>query len=78
MDYFCNPELVARTFKSSNSMRLKSNGEKMVVTHKEKMSGYHKRIWFIKGAITNIIALINIIQKYRFNYYNDEKMFIVH
>ena len=33
-------------------MRLKSNGGTMVVTHKEKMSGYHKNIWFSKRAET--------------------------
>ena len=50
----------------------------MVVTHKAKMAGYHKNIWFSKRSITNIIALSNIIQQYRVNYYSEDNMFIVH
>ena len=53
MDLFCNQALVTEIYKSSSSMRLKSNGGTMVVTHKEKMAGYHKNIWFSKRAITN-------------------------
>ena len=43
MDLFCNPELVADTFKSIRSVRLKRNGGTMVVNHKSKMVGYHKK-----------------------------------
>ena len=50
----------------------------MVVTHKEKMTGYHKNIWFSKRSITNIIALSNVIQKYWVTYYSEDKMFIVY
>ena len=50
----------------------------MVVTHKAKMAGYNKNIWFRKRAITNIIYLGKIIQKYRVTYDSEEKMFIVH
>ena len=68
MDFLCNPELVIETLNSSIIMRPKSNGGTMEVTHKENMAGYHKNIWFSKRAITNIIALINIIQKYQVTY----------
>ena len=78
MDLFCNPELVADTFKSIRSVRLKRNGGTMVVNHKSKMVGYHKKIWFSKREITDIIALSNIIQKYRVTYDSEDKMFIVH
>ena len=78
MDVFSNPELVTETFKSSSSMQLKSNDGTMLVTHKAKMASYHKKNWFIKRAITNIIALSNIIQKYRVTYDSYDKMFIVH
>ena len=64
VDLFCNQALVKETYKSSISMRLKSNGGTMVVTHKAKMAGYHKNIWFSKRAIINIIALSNVIQQY--------------
>ena len=50
----------------------------MIVIHKAKMSGYHKNIWFSKRAITNIIALSNVIQQYWVTYYSEDKMFIVH
>ena len=50
----------------------------MVVNHKEKMSGYHKNIWFSKRAINNNIALSNIIQQYRVTYDSEDKQFIVH
>ena len=77
IDCFCNPKLVTETLKSSSSMRLKNNSVTMVVTHKVNMEGYHKRIWFIKRAITNIIALRNIIEKYRFTYVSEDNIFIV-
>ena len=50
----------------------------MLVTHKAKMAGYHKNIYFSKRAITNIIALRNIIHQYQVYYDSDDKMFIVH
>ena len=42
------------------------------------MVGYHKNIYFSKRAITNIIALSNIIQQYRVTYDIEENMFIFH
>ena len=42
------------------------------------MAGYHKNIWFSKRAITNIIALRNIIQQYRVTDNSENKIFIVH
>ena len=59
-------------------MRLRSNGGIRVVTQKAKTAGYHKKIWFSKISITNIIAFSNIIQKYWVAYDIDDKMFIVH
>jgi len=44
----------------------------MVVTHKTKMPGYRKTVWFSKRAITNIIALRNLIQQYRVTYDSDD------
>ena len=75
---FCNPALVTETSKSSISMRLKRNGGTMVVTHKAKMAVYHKNIWFSKRAITNIIALNNIMHQYWVTYDSEDKMFIFH
>jgi hypothetical protein len=78
MDLFCNAALVSKTCKSTTSMRLKSNGGTMAVTRKATMPGYNKDIWFSTRAITNIIALSNLIQQYRVTYDSDDKMCIVH
>jgi hypothetical protein len=59
-------------------MRLKSNGGTMVVTRKATKPGYNKDVWFSTRAITNIIALSNLIQQYRVTYDSDDKMFVVH
>jgi hypothetical protein len=78
MDLFCNAALVSKTCKSTTRMRLKSNGGTMVVTRKATMPGYNKDVWFSTRAITNIIALINLIQQYRITYDSDNKIFVVH
>jgi hypothetical protein len=78
MDLFCNAALVGKTRKSTTIMRLKSNGGTMVVTRKAIIPGYNKDIWFSTRAITNIIALSNLIQQYRLTYESDDKMCIVH
>jgi hypothetical protein len=59
-------------------MQLKSNGGSMTVNHKAKMAGYHRDVWYDKKAITNILALSNIIKHYRVTYDNDDRMFVVH
>ena len=46
-------------------MQLKSNGGTMLVTHKAKMAGYHAHVWYDKRAITNILALSNVIKQYQ-------------
>jgi hypothetical protein len=78
MDLFCNAALLNKTCKSTTSMRLKSNGGTMVVTRKATMPGYNKDVCFSTRAITNIIALSNLIQQYRVTYDSDDKMFVVH
>jgi hypothetical protein len=59
-------------------MRLKSNGGTMAVSRKATMSGYNKSVWFSTRAITNIIALHNLIEQYRVTYDIDDLMFVVH
>jgi hypothetical protein len=78
MDLFCNAALVSKTYKSTTSKRLKSNGGTMVVTLKATMPGYNKDVWFSTRAITNIITLSNLIQQYCVTYDSDDKMFLVH
>jgi hypothetical protein len=78
MDLFCNTALVSKISKSRSSMRLKINGGTMVVTQKTTMEGYNKTVWFSTRAIKNIIALCNLIDKYRLTYDSDDLMFVVH
>jgi hypothetical protein len=59
-------------------MQLKSNGGTMVVTRKAMMEGYNKPVWFSTQAITNIIALRNLINQYRVTYDSDDLMCVVH
>jgi hypothetical protein len=78
MDLICNPNLVKKIVRSSTEMQLKSNGGFMTVEHKATMAGYHRDVWYDKKAITNILALSNVIKKYRVTYDSDDRMKIVH
>jgi hypothetical protein len=42
------------------------------------MDGYNKTVWFGTRAITNIIALRNLIDQYCVTYDSDDLMFVVH
>jgi hypothetical protein len=50
----------------------------MVVSHKASILGYHNNVWFSKRAITNIIALKNLIKQYCVTYDSNDEMFVVH
>jgi hypothetical protein len=78
MDLFCNAALVSKISKSRSSMRLKRNGDTMVVTRKATIEGYNKTVWFSTRSITNIIALRNFIYQYCVTYDSDDLMFVVH
>jgi hypothetical protein len=78
MDLFCNKQLVNNITKANNKMRLQSNGRRMTVTQKATMSGYKKKVWYSKDAITNIIALSNLIQQYHVTYDSCDQIFVVH
>jgi hypothetical protein len=78
MDLICDPAMVESTFKSSHSMRLKSNGGTMEVKKQAKMPGYHVHVWYNKKAITNILSLSNVIKQYHVTYDSNDQMFVVH
>jgi hypothetical protein len=78
MDLICDPALVESTFKSSNSMKLKSNGRTMEVKKQAIMPGYHEHVWYNKKAITNILSLSNVIKQYPVTYDSNDQMFVVH
>jgi hypothetical protein len=77
MDLFCNTALVSKISKSRSNMRLKSNGGTTVVTRKTTMEGYNNTVWFSTQAITNIIALWNLIDQYRVTYDSENLMFVL-
>jgi hypothetical protein len=66
MDLICDQPLVESTFKSSHSMRLKSNGGTMEVKTQAIIPGYHAHVWYNKKTITNILSLSNVIKLTRF------------
>ena len=78
MDLFCNAELVQEVKRSKDVMTLQSNGGTMTINHKASITGYDNEVWFSKDAITNIIALSNLIKQYRVTYDSNDKMFVVH
>jgi hypothetical protein len=50
----------------------------MAVSRKATLPGYNKSVWFSTRAITNIIALRNLIEQYHVTYDSDNLMFVVH
>jgi hypothetical protein len=78
MDMFCNTALVSKISKSRSSMRLKINGDTMVVTQKATIEGCDKTVLFSTRAITNIIALRNLIDQYCVTYDSDDMIFFEH
>ena len=59
-------------------MRPRSNSSTMIPSHKSKVPGYHRHVWFSENTITNIVSLNNIGYQYLVTYSSDEKTFIVH
>jgi hypothetical protein len=78
MDLFCNKSLVNNITTANTTMRLQSNGNRMAVTQKPTIPGYKKTIWYSKDAISNIIALSNLIQQYHVTYDIHDQIFVVH
>jgi hypothetical protein len=77
MDLICDPALVESTFKSSHSMRLKSNGVTMEVKKQAIIPEYHAPVWYNKIAITNILSLSKVIKQYQVMYDSNDQMFVV-
>jgi hypothetical protein len=78
MDSFCDPNLVDKTCKTDKKMRLKSNGGSMIVSHKASMKGHNNDVWFSKDAITNVIALSDLIKQHRVACDSKDQIFVVH
>jgi hypothetical protein len=78
LDLFCNQSLVEHIEASPLTLRLKSNGGTMKVTCHARLPGYKMPVWFSLKAITNIIALRNIIRQFCVTYDSNQLMFVVH
>ena len=59
-------------------MKVQGNGDTLVFTRSTEMPGYKQDLWFIKDAITEIIALKNLINQYRVTYDSIDQLFMVH
>jgi hypothetical protein len=77
MDLFCNRALVENVNNSKTTMRLQSNGGHMIVKREATVKGYRKNVWYSEKAITNIVALSNVIKQYRVTYDSDDLKFVV-
>jgi len=77
-DLFCNKRMLEYAYESKSQLNLKSNGGNLKTRKKAKMRGYDPHVWFSKSAITNIMALANVIKQYRVTYDSNELMFVVH
>ena len=68
MYLFFNTKLVGNIYNAKKNMRLQSNGGEMLITHKAYVASYKPHVWFDQKAITNLIALKNLIKQYRVTY----------
>ena len=78
VDLFCNKNLVTKIWKSKNSMTVKVNGGDLK-THKKSYVENYGEVWFDERAITNIMSLKNIKEKFRAAYDSDrDGTFTIH
>ena len=77
MDLFYNPDLVEDMKKVKKPLMIQSNGGEISINQKAKIPGYNKRVWFIRRAITNIIALKILTEQYRVTYDSNDQMLII-
>jgi hypothetical protein len=77
-DLFCNRRLVSKVWTCKESMTIEGNGGTLTTNQKALIKNYGK-VWFHKDAITNILSLKRVTEKYRVTY--DSKSvsdFVVH
>ena len=78
MDLFCNKNLVTKIWEINNSMIVKGNGGDLK-THNKAYTKNYGEVWFDERAITNIMSLKNVKDKFRVTYNsNREGTFTVH
>jgi hypothetical protein len=78
MDLFCNPKLVQDIVKANKKLTVRSNGSELLVAHQATVRGYKQPVWYDENALTNIVALSNVIKQYRVTYDSVDQQFVVH
>ena len=77
-DIFCNSRLLENIHDTNEKMTLHSNGGTLITTQKGILDGYGE-VWYHPDAITNILSMSNVKQKYRVTYdSHGEDRFIVY
>jgi hypothetical protein len=78
-DIFCNPDFVTGIHTVAAKMTLSGNGGTLVTNQKAHLKGYGL-VWYSKDAITNILALSNVVKKYRVTYDSRDNVagFVIH
>ena len=78
VDVFCNSKLLKKIWVNTTPMHIDTNGGRMTCTQKALLHGYGE-VWYNKNAITNILSLKNVKDKYPVTYNSETgNMFIVH
>ena len=77
VDLFCNNKLVTKTWTTDKSMTVYGNGGQITTNMKANVRGYGD-VWYDPKAITNIMSLKNVKDKYHVTYDSqDDGDFIV-
>ena len=79
VDLFCNRKLVSRVWESAKPMTVHGNGGNLSTNLKAHVTNYGD-VWFHPKAITNILSLKNVREKFRVTYESPggESDFVVH
>ena len=78
LNLICNKIFKIKIKKSKTKLRVKGNGETVLIKHRSKIPEYNQTRWFSKKAITCIVSLNNTTKQYRVTYDNNNKTFVLH
>jgi hypothetical protein len=67
VDLFCNRKLVSRVWRTEDSMTVHGNGSTLTTQYKAHIKNYGD-VWFHSKALTNILSLKNVRDKYHVTY----------
>lgn len=78
MSLFCNKWLVSNVQKLDEPLTLQSNGGSLNVNHIADIGENQPLAWFSSSAITNILSLKEVMQKYHVTYDSCDEAFVVY